>query len=270
MSFSVTTMIDEVKASIPLMDGPTIDLDSFRTTGIAIVRQALSAKEVETWRALWDDHRRNSRDNTKVIENENNPVERKQVPEELFELRKHSRLLDLLEPVFGKNIGLYQKRFVMKDENASHPVMLHQDSGYHVGTFEKASMFLALNPVNETNGGMFFYPGSHQFGYLGDAGGINADILPSNWPVVTPTLEPGDFVLMKSLTWHGSGPYISGDERVMTDFIYQNASDPSTREVVRGDSGWQGSFLTERRSEIFTACRSSKLRQIKNVLNSTT
>jgi ectoine hydroxylase-related dioxygenase (phytanoyl-CoA dioxygenase family) len=270
MSFTVNTLIADINAALPSMDATSIDLESFKTTGIAVVRNALSAEQVKKWQTLWDAHRQDSRDTTKTIENENNPVERKQVPDELFELRKESCLLDLLEPVFGKNIGLYQKRFVMKNESISHPVMLHQDSGYHVGTFEKASMFLALKPVNEANGGMFFYPGSHLFGYLGDAGGINPKILPSDWPVVTPELQPGDFVLMKSLTWHGSGPYVSGEERVMTDFIYQNASDPSTREVVRGNSGWEGSFLTEKRSEIFTACRSSKLRQIRSVLDSTT
>ena len=117
---------------------------------------------------------------------------------------------------------------------------------------------------------MYLYPGTHRFGYLGDAGSINAEVPPSVWPVITPELEPGDFMLMRFLTWHGSGPFVSGDERVMTDFIYQPASDPSTREVVRGNSGWNHSFLTERRQDIFIACRSSKLRQIKGVLNSTT
>ena len=219
---------------------------------------------------LWVTNKKEVLGSNREIENKNNPVEIKELPDELYQLSRNPKLLELLEPVFGENIGLYQKRFVVKDSSSVNPVILHQDSGYHVGTFDKASMFLALKKVNRENGGMYLYPGTHRFGYLGDAGSINAEVLPSNWPVITPELEPGDFMLMRSLTWHGSGPFVSGDERVMTDFIYQPASDPSTREVVKGASGWSRSFLTERRQDIFIACRSSKLRQIKGVLDSTT
>jgi len=270
MNFTVETLIDDINSAIPGMDAKTIDPEVFSRTGIAIVRSALDATKLEKWQALWDNHRQEVLGLKREIENKNNPVEVKQLPDELYELSREPDLLDLLEPVFGTNIGLYQKRFVVKDSSSVNPVILHQDSGYHVGTFDKASLFLALKPVSEENGGMYLYPGTHRFGYLGDAGSINPDILPAGWPVVTPELEPGDFMLMKSLTWHGSGPFKSGDERVMTDFIYQSASDPSTRELVRGESGWAGSFLTEKRQDIFSACRSSKLRQIKNVLDSTT
>jgi len=270
MNFTVETLIDDINSAIPGMDAKTIDPEVFSRTGIAIVRSALDATKLEKWQALWDNHRQEVLGLKREIENKNNPVEVKQLPDELYELSREPDLLDLLEPVFGTNIGLYQKRFVVKDSSSVNPVILHQDSGYHVGTFDKASLFLALKPVSEENGGMYLYPGTHRFGYLGDAGSINPDILPASWPVVTPELEPGDFMLMKSLTWHGSGPFKSGDERVMTDFIYQSASDPSTRELVRGESGWAGSFLTEKRQDIFSACRSSKLRQIKNVLDSTT
>ena len=270
MITGTSELIADIKAAMPGMEGTSIDPAIFERTGIAIVRSALSPNELIRWQDLWDSHRREVLGAHREIENKNNPVEIKQLPEELYELSKEPKLLDLLEPVFGKEIGLYQKRFVVKDVKSTNPVILHQDSGYHVGTFEKASVFMALKKVNKDNGGMYLYPGTHRFGYLGDAGSINPDIVPDDWPVVTPELEPGDFMLMKSLTWHGSGPFIKGDERVMTDFIYQSATDPSTREIVRGDAGWSGSFLTEKRQEIFSACRSSKLRQIKNVLDSTT
>lgn len=260
----------DVEAAIPGMDGPCIDPENFKRTGIAIVRSALNTSEMKVWQDLWDSHRSLVLGAHREIENKNNPVEIKQLPEKLYELSTEQKLLDLLVPAFGENIGLYQKRFVVKDSSSVNPVILHQDSGYHVGSFEKASMFLALKTVNKQNGGMYLYPGTHRFGYLGDAGSINPEILPTDWPVITPSLEPGDFMLMRSLTWHGSGPFIEGDERVMTDFIYQPASDPSTRELVRGKSGWNGCFLTEKRQDIFASCRSSKLRQIKQVLDSTT
>ncbi len=266
----IDDLITDIRAAMPQMEGSSIDPEIFDRTGIAIVRSALNSDELLRWQNLWDSHRRDVLGAHREIENENNPVEIKQIPDELYELSKEPKLLNLLEPVFGEDIGLYQKRFVVKDVKSVNPVILHQDSGYHVGTFEQASVFMALKKVNKANGGMYLYPGTHRFGYLGDAGSINPEIVPSEWPVITPELEPGDFMLMKSLTWHGSGPFIEGDERVMTDFIYQSAKDPSTREIVRGNSGWSGSFLTEKRQDIFSACRSSKLRQIKNVLDSTT
>lgn len=270
MANDTKDLMADVNDAMTYMDGPSINPEIFARTGIAIVRSALSSSELSRWITLWDDYRRDVLGSQREIENQNNPVEIKQLPEELYELSKDPSLMRLLEPVFGENIGLYQKRFVVKDSNSKQPVILHQDSGYHVGTFEKASMFLALKKVNKDNGGMYLYPGTHRFGYLGDAGSINPEIVPENWPVITPELDPGDFMLMRSLTWHGSGSFETGDERVMTDFIYQPASDPSTKEIVHGKTGWSGSFLTERRSAIFNMCRSSKLREIKNVLDSTT
>ena len=263
-------LIEDINDALLHYDSDSIDPAIFDRTGIAIVRNALNQGELTEWVQLWNEHREKKLGKIREIENRNNPVEIKQLDDSLYALSRNEKLINKITPVFGENIGLYQKRFVVKDQSSTGAVILHQDSGYHVGSFEKASLFFALKPVNENNGGMYLYPGTHRFGYLGDAGSINKDVLPNHWPVVTPELQPGDFMLMKSLVWHGSGPFISGDERVMTDFIYQRADDPSTKEVVKGDGGWIGSFLTERRSEIFSHCRSSKLRAIKNVLDSTT
>lgn len=270
MASNVSELIADVEDALKAADSTEIDPDVFERTGIFVVRSALPKADLSHFQKIWDDYRSQTLGARREIENKYNPVEIKQVPDALFELTHNTHLLEKLTPVFGDNIGLYQKRFVVKDQNSTGPVILHQDSGYHVGTFEKASMFLALKTVNKNNGAMYLYPGTHRFGYLGDAGSINPDILPEGWPAITPSLEAGDFLLMKSLTWHGSGPFIEGNERVMTDFIFQNASDPSTREVVKGEKGWSSSFLTERRPDIFLQCRSSKLRDIKGVLDSTT
>ena len=259
-------MIDAMDA----MDSGRIDPENFKKTGIAIVRQAVPQQQMAEWTSIWDQHRKKTLGAIRTLENVNNPVEIKKLPQELLDISRNGHIVDHLKPVFGESIGLFHKRFVVKDASSKGAVILHQDSGYHVGSFEKASMFLALKPVSESNGAMYLFPGTHRFGYLGDAGAINKDVLPENWPVVTPSLEPGDFMLMNSLTWHGSVPFVEGDERVMTDFIYQPASDPSTIETVCGDGGWTGSFLTEARNEIFLQCRSSKLREIRGILDSTT
>jgi len=263
-------LIADVEVALKGIDASVIDPVLFERTGVAIVRGAFNPSEIAPYVELWDSHHGVSSNQQREIENKNNPVEVKKLPRELYDLCQSKNIVDKISAVFGDNIGLYQKRFVVKDKSSAGSVILHQDSGYHVGTFNKASVFLALKPVNAQNGAMYLYPGTHQFGYLGDAGSINPEILPAGWPKVTPELEPGDFLLMKSLTWHGSGPYISGNDRVMTDFIYQCAKDPSTKEIVSGNRGWTHSFLTQNRHGIFQSCRSSKLREISGVLNSTT
>jgi len=270
MISNIEELLADVKDGLKNIDSTEIDARNFARTGIAVVRGALGKDEIAKWVDLWNAHRRPGDHGARDIENKSNPVEVKQVSDELYSLCRDTNILNKISSVFGDNIGLYQKRFVVKDQSSAGPVILHQDSGYHVGTFAKASVFLALKPVNVSNGAMYLYPGTHRFGYLGDAGSINIDVLPEGWPKLTPELEPGDFLLMSSLTWHGSGPYISGNERVMTDFIYQSAEDPSTKEVVMGNSGWSSSFLTENRPGIFQACRSSKLREIRGILDSTT
>jgi len=263
-------LLADVQDALKNIDSTEIDSGIFKRTGVAVVRGVFDQGEIAKWTELWDAHRSPNDNGKREIENKNNPVEIKQVPDELYDLCRDTNILNKISSVFGDNIGLYQKRFVVKDQSSAGPVILHQDSGYHVGTFAKASVFLALKPVNVNNGAMYLYPGTHRFGYLGDAGSINTDILPAGWPKLTPELEPGDFLLMSSLTWHGSGPYISGNDRVMTDFIYQSAEDPSTKEVVMGNGGWSSSFLTENRQGIFQASRSSKLREIRGILDSTT
>lgn len=267
---NIETLKNEVIASMEKMDSDRIDPENFKATGIAIVRGAVPENQMSEWTALWDQHRESTLGAMRKLENISNPVEIKKLPDELLDVSRSALLVDHLKPVYGENIGLFHKRFVVKDNNSKGAVILHQDSGYHVGSFEKASLFLAFKPVSEANGGMYLYPGTHRFGYLGDAGAINREVLPDDWPVIVPSLQPGDFMLMNSLTWHGSGPFIEGDERVMTDFIYQSASDPSTIDVVCGEGGWTGSFLTEARGDIFINSRASKLREIRGILDSTT
>ena len=161
------------------------------------------------------------------------------------------KIVDIVSKVFGPNVGLFKRRFVIKDENYRGDVFLHQDTPYQIGTVEKASVFVALSEAGPRNGGMIYYPGTFRFGYLGNAGEINRNILPSDWPVLHPALEVGDLALMHSMTWHESSAFHEGPDRILTDFIYQDANDPSTIEVVAGEGGWSPNFLNGKRGENF-------------------
>ena len=229
--------------SLDRMDSIHFSHEIFKSCGLFVVRSAFERVEVSAWQKTWTEFYNSSLIDRQV--NQFNPVELlDEPPRELMDIAKHERILDIMEKIHGPNIGLFRTRFMIKDRySLNHRVPLHDDFSYQIGWPNKASVFLALTPANEKNGCMRFYPGTHKFGYLGDAGEINKEILGENWPSVAPALDPGDFVIMNSSTWHESGPYKSGPDRVMTDFIYQSAEDFSTKEIVRGDSVVSKNFM---------------------------
>ena len=174
-----------------------------------------------------------------------------------------------MQEVFGENIALYNHRFVIKDKFSPGEVFLHQDFCYHLGMPFKASFFLALSYAGKKNGGMTFFPGTHKYGYLGDAGAINPQAFKETWPEYTPELEPGDFAIMNSLVWHTSGPNEAGIDRILADIIYQPANDPSSKELLRGE--WQTDIFFNREinaKEFFKSSRVTKIidltEQMKN------
>ncbi len=268
----VNQLKQEIQDNVGLIESTSLDKNVFDKLGVQVVRGAIPANLVSEWQEMWESFCKKRDGAARVLDNRFNPVEVKaSLPEELYNISASDSLLDQVEKIFGKNIGLFHRRFVVKDKSSTGQIMLHQDTGYHYGSINKASLFMALSPVNKENGAMSLYPGTHRFGFLGDAGEINDKVLPEDWPVVCPELEPGDFLFMHSATWHFSTEFISGPDRVMTDFIYQDSADPSTIATVRGQEFWsEGSFLTKQRDQLFNQSRSKKLAAISNILNSTT
>lgn len=254
---------EKLRNLLPLLDSPRFSRDIFEKTGLFIIRNAIPKNTLDEWLEAWSHFYSNDLGADRSV-NRFNPVSVDQVPPApLCDIYKHPSILDIIEQAFGPNIALYNQRFVIKDHKSRDQVFLHQDSPYHFGNLRKASAFLALSPMNKENGGMFFYPGSNQLGYLGDAGEINPEILPPDWPIVCPELNPGDIALMNSLTWHGSGPHVAGPDRVLADIIYQPADDPTGSELLRGE--WQTEvFLSkEARMQTFKRSRSTRLKEMQ-------
>ena len=124
----------------------------------------------------------------------------------------------------------------------------------------KASFFVPLSYAGKKNGGLTFYPGTHKYGYLGDAGEIDSDAFPEKWPQFTPELEPGDIAIMNSLLWHKSGINEAGIDRIVADIIYQPANDPSSKELLRGE--WQTDFFINREINPKSFFKSSRVTKI--------
>lgn len=180
-------------------------------------------------------------------------------PEQLTALYRHKAVLDVMMQAFGQDIALYNFRFVVKDRHARDSVFLHQDTPYHVGWPQKASLFIAFTEVTRDNGGLVFYPQTHRYGYLGDAGSL---LRPTESAAATHyAMRPGDAILMHSATWHESLPHVSGPDRVIADIIFQPASDPSGVELLRGQ--WRTKVFLDRDKPIFVRSRVSRIKELE-------
>lgn len=171
-------------------------------------------------------------------------------------------LVDVVQPILGSDVGLYNLRFVVKDRHMRDGVFTHQDCAYHMGGRNKLSAFIPLTRVTPENGGLYFYPGTHKFGYLGDAGEIN---VPTGILPVHPSVNPGDVVLMHSDLWHGSHECTSGEDRIIVDCILQPSHDPSTKRALTGIAGrlpWGNDY------KIFKRSRVSRIKQLEEELAS--
>lgn len=156
----------------------------------------------------------------------------------LRSMARYPAVLDIAEALLGPHVGLYNERIMVKDDLARGPVFLHHDVAYHQGQQNKLSAFIALSSSCAENGGLIFYPGTHVFGHLGDAGEINRELLGQyDLKPYAPVMRAGDVVFMHSSTWHESPEWQAGEDRVLMDVIYQPASDLTTKEVVRGECG---------------------------------
>ena len=188
-----------------------------------------------------------------------NPVAVPEEPETKALLETISfALIDLGLEIFGPDLGLYNRRFLVKDEQSStHAVPLHQDTAYHRGWMNKASFFVALTESSAVNGGLTVWPGTWVYGSLGDAGVINRELLRGRRSF-TPHMVPGDVLVMHSATWHESAPSTTGGLRILADIILQPSSDPSTIETLFG--GEHARFAPE---NPFSSCRVSRLKELQ-------
>ena len=233
-----------VSSLIDKIDSEKFNKDVFDQSGLFIIRNAIPKSLMKEWQEEWNTFYASNLSEGRNV-NMNNPVDLKEsLPEKLALIYRNDILLDFAEQVFGKHVGLYNHRFVIKDKFSLGDIFLHQDFCYHLGMPGKASFFVPLSYAGKKNGGLTFYLGTHKYGYLGDAGEIDPDAFPEKWPQVTPELQPGDFAIMNSLLWHRSGTNEAGIDRIVADIILQPANDPSSKELLRGE--WQTDFFINR------------------------
>lgn len=252
-----------IESLINKMDSKRFDKNVYEKTGLLIIRKAIPESLIKEWQSEWNTFYRDNLSGGRNV-NVNNPVDLKEkLPDKLALIYKNDILLNFAEEVFGKNVALLNHRFVIKDKFSLGEIFLHHDFCYHIGFPNKASFFVPLSYAGKSNGGLTFYLGTHNYGYLGDAGEIDPDQFKEIWPQVTPELDPGDFVIMNSLLWHKSGINETGVDRIVADIIYQPANDPSGKELVRGE--WQTDIFIKHENilKYFKTSRAKKIIELK-------
>lgn len=257
-----------------MADIASISVETFKSHGVVKISGLFDAQTTATAQTAWECYR--SFCASRRVVNLRNPGEVEYANHvgdagtvALRSLVRHPKILDIVAELLGSaSVGLYNERVMVKDEFARGSVFLHHDVAYHQGGQNKLSAFIALSNVSAENGGLIFYPRSHIFGHLGDAGEINRELLERyNLKPYTPALQPGDVVFMHSSLWHESPPWKSGEDRVLIDAIYQPASDLTTKELLRGDisqaqlSGY--AFNSTLREQPFTRSRVSRIKELE-------
>jgi hypothetical protein len=178
---------------------------------------------------------------------------------------ENRQFLSLAKQFFGGEVALDFMRIVKKDTVDRDPVFLHQDAGYQVGRFDAYSFFIPLTECGVQNGGLAFYPGTHNFGHLGDVGGI-APVLPKAYPMLQPTVDVGDVLIMHSGIWHFSTPNISGKNRVYLEVNIRAADDPAAKQSL-GCAEQREWILNVGVSDLFESSREQRIKALYQEIN---
>jgi hypothetical protein len=250
---------DQVAALAPACDSYIFDGDVFRALGVFVIRGLFPAETVDSWQGEWAKFQASTLTARKV--GFNKVAVEEPLPPALATMYESPQHRAVARQLFGEDVGLYNHRFVIKDQYSRDSVFLHHDYCYHLGFPEKASFFTPLSACGRENGGLEFFLGTHQYGYLGDAGEIDPDAFPA-WPSILPELNPGDLVVMDSSTWHRSGPHLGGPDRILADTIIQPASDPSTVAMVCGTNGPVNRLDRSAAASLFKRSRTTRLKAL--------
>lgn len=245
-----------------LIIGDELNFSILRDVGIFIIKNKLSKELVGNYKKKYDLYKNSDEfDRTPTHLTEVNF----KVDNPLTNILYESEFQNLIKSFFDGNVGVYNIRIVKKDKDDDLPVFLHQDIGYQYGSFNRYSLFIPLTRCQKDNGGLTFIPGTHKFGFLGDAGEINEKIIPTDLVHLTPEIMPGDVVVMDSCLWHKSGPNLAGSERVYYDIHINSSQDPASKFVISGlkNSEYKMNY---NQSDLFNNSRVQRLKKM-NELN---
>ncbi|GAB5437302.1 phytanoyl-CoA dioxygenase family protein [Falsiruegeria mediterranea] len=156
-------------------------------------------------------------------------------------LATDARILDAVEGILGPDLMIWSAEFFIKEPHTKHVVGMHQDLTYWgLGeTSDQVTAWVALSPATVASGCMDFVKSSHknpimphndtfaETNLLSRGQEIAVDVREEDKTHIE--LQPGQISLHHGLTFHGSGPNVSGDRRIGFAIRYIN---PNARQEV--------------------------------------
>ena len=243
--------------NLNLYEGKDLNIKILNEFGVCIVRDLFDSKFVK---GLYEEYERLLK--AEVIQKDNFHRTQVKISEEqrFTEVFRSDIFSDLSKKIFPQGAALDFMRIVKKDLSNPDPVFLHSDAVYNIGWFDAYSFFIPLTRCDKDNGGLSFYPGTHNFGHLGDAGGI-APILPADYPKLCPTVFPGDVIIMHAGTWHESGLFSSAEPRVYLEFAIRSSMDPAAKSIIHGtdEREWVLKISVD---DLFSDSREQRIRKL--------
>src|SRR5581483_11355761 len=212
--------------------------NAFRQFGLFVLRDFFSATDRDRLTTVWDEFYHRALEQQRLVgaHGGSNQDLCEPPPQEIAELYRHPRLVELLQRVYGEDIVFCQQRVLIKDAHFGGGIFAHQDFSYYLGGMEKTGLFIPLTACGRDNGGLHFMLESHKLGYLGDRGYIPADrLVDGTVPglrTVCPTVRPGDVVLMHICLLHYSNDQQVSAPRVYVNPYYQPATDGSYDNLI--------------------------------------
>ena len=143
---------------------------------------------------------------------------------------KLQKIAKILLSEKSKNFG---SELFAKPAKTGMPSPIHQDNYYWaIDDANGITFWIALNPSNRKNGGIFYYKKSHKLGLLQHkpsfAPGSSQTLMYSDsmkfFEKVTPELKSGDCIIHHSLVVHGSMKNVSSIPRTGLTIRYIGAS----------------------------------------------
>ena len=136
----------------------------------------------------------------------------------------NSKILDVVENIVGPNILAAGTVLFLKEPENKGFISWHQDGIYQGWKpYNCITAWLAITDVNEENGCMSMWPGSHKDNFKNHKDTFDEDNLLTrgqtieNVPVkdtIPIILKPGQLSIHHSMTVHGSGPNLSKSRRI--------------------------------------------------------
>jgi hypothetical protein len=240
-------------------EGQILNLEGLKDFGVFILKGALDNQYIKK---LYEEYELLINNNKIRKDDYHRTQVRISEDQKFTDILRSNQFIELSRNIFQHGAALDFMRIVKKDESNPAPVFLHSDSMYNIGWFDAYSCFIPLTHCNQENGGLSFYPGTHNYGHLGDAGGI-ASILPLDYPKLCPDVYPGDIIIMHAGTWHESGPHIGNGPRVYLEFAIRDSLDPASKKLIHGidEREW---VLTISVDDLFSDSREQRIRKLSN------